>query len=182
MSRSLKLLVDCNVWVDSYITPRANHEESLAFVNDALESGATLLFGASKLETILYVLRSEAKRILRIQKSELSDADAGFTLRFAWGCIDNLCEIATAVGLDESDLWLARQYRTYHGDLEDTILLAAATRSHADYLVTWDKSLLRNAAAVVRAVTPYTMRLILAAEKARGTHEMSVCDACPERL
>lgn len=33
--------------------------------------------------------------------------------------------------------------------------------SQADYLVTWDEKLLRDAAALVLAVTPTTMRAVL---------------------
>lgn len=161
MSKALRLLVDCNVWVDSYLVPRKRHEESLAFINEALEAGSTLLYGASKLETLFYVIRADAKRIILGQKDRLSEQDADFALQFAWGCVNNIYDIATAVGLDQGDLWLARKYRVYHPDLEDNVLLAAVERTRADYLVTWDEKLLRDAAALVRAVTPTTMRAVL---------------------
>jgi predicted nucleic acid-binding protein len=45
--------------------------------------------------------------------------------------------------------------------LEDNVLLASAHRSEADYVVTWDEALLRDASALVRAVTPTTMLTVL---------------------
>lgn len=161
MNEPLRLLVDCNVWIDSYLAPHTRHQESFTFVNEALESNATLLYGASKLETLFYVLNAEAKRVARLQNGVLTEQDAQCAREYAWGCINNLCDIATAVSIDQGDLWLARKYRVYHPDLEDNVLLAAAQRSQADYLVTWDEKLLRNAAALVRAVTPTTMLTVL---------------------
>lgn len=161
MSDGLRLLVDCNVWIDAYAATRPRHDESLGFVNRALESGAALMYGASKLETVFYVLSAEVKRVTRMQLGAVSERDALCAQEFAWGCVNNLCGIATAVGVDQGDLWLARRYRVYHADLEDNVLLAAAQRSEADYVVTWDKGLLRDATAVVRAVTPRTMLAVL---------------------
>ncbi len=161
MKTPLRLLVDCNVWIDSYMAVHARHAESLRFVNEALENGCELLFGASKLETVFFVIRADTKRLIRAEKGEVSERDAGFALRFAWGCVDNMSEIATAVGIDASDLWRARKYHVYHNDLEDNVLLAAASRAEADYLVTWDERLLRDAAPLVRAVTPTVMLTVL---------------------
>lgn len=161
MRTPYRLLVDCNVWIDSYMATHMRHSESLQFVNEALEAGCELLFGASKLETLFFVIRADTKRVIRADKGEVSVQDAEFALRFAWGCIDNISEIATAVGIDASDLRLARKYRVYHSDFEDNVLLAAANRAEADYLVTWDEQLLRNAAPLIRAVTPTVMLTVL---------------------
>lgn len=79
----------------------------------------------------------------------------------AWGCVDNLCEFATAVGLDNSDVWLARKYRTLHDDFEDNFILAAAERAKVDFLVTSDQSLLRK--ATVAALSPQDMLAVLKA-------------------
>jgi len=161
MRRPLKLLVDCNVWIDSYMALHRHHEESLRFVNEALNAGCELLYGASKLETTFYVIHADAKRVIRADKGEVNEFDAEFALRFAWACVENMEEIATAVAVDASDLWLARKYRRFHKDLEDNVLLASAHRSEADYVVTWDEALLRDASALVRAVTPTTMLTVL---------------------
>ena len=51
-------------------------------------------------------------------------------------------EIATAVGADDSDLWLACKYKPTLGDLEDNLVLAAAERAQVDFIVTGDEQLI----------------------------------------
>ncbi len=153
------VLVDSCVWVDSYLGDHPKHDESLAFLREAWDKDVTLLYGASKLESMFYVLAAEMKRIIRAEKGALSDADALAARAFAWGCVENIRELATSVGLNEGDLWLASKYRSVSPDLEDNVLLAAAKRVNADYLVTWDAALLRT--PVVRTATPSEMREVL---------------------
>ena len=52
---------------------------------------------------------------------------------------------ATAVGADESDLWTACNLRSVHNDLEDNLVVAAAQRADATYLVTNDEALIKHA-------------------------------------
>lgn len=61
-------------------------------------------------------------------------------------------EIATAVGADSSDVWLVRKYQRIHADFEDCMVLAAAQRAKADYLVTSDEALLRHAPVAALSV------------------------------
>jgi predicted nucleic acid-binding protein len=63
--------------------------------------------------------------------------------------------------LDNSDVWLARKYRTLHDDFEDNFILAAAERAKVDFLVTSDQSLLRK--ATVAALSPQDMLAVLKA-------------------
>lgn len=107
MDKSARILVDSCVWVDNYLGHHPRHDDSFAFLNRAYEVGATLLYGASKLETIFYVLVAEAKRMIRAEKGGVRDADAASARAFAWGCLQNMRDFATAVGVDEADLWLA---------------------------------------------------------------------------
>ena len=83
------------------------------------------------------------------------EPDAIAIQEIAWSCIDNLDEIATAVGVDQSDIWLARKYRTFNSDFEDNLILAAAKRASADFIVTSDQALLTK--ATVAALTPQDM-------------------------
>lgn len=53
-------------------------------------------------------------------------------------------EIATAVGADDSDLWLACKYKPILGDLEDNLVLASAERAQVDFIVTGDEQLIRK--------------------------------------
>lgn len=156
-----KILVDSCVWIDSYLGDHPKHDESLAFIREAYEAGITLLYGASKLESMFYILNAEAKRLIRREKEFVGESDALAARAFAWGCMHNIRSLATAVGMDESDIWLASKYRSISSDLEDNVLLAAAQRSSADYVVTWDAGVLR--APVVRSADPVQMLALLRA-------------------
>ena len=73
--------------------------------------------------------------------------------------MDTLRDGATAVGADESDAWLACKYRKINWDLEDNMVLAAAKRAGADYLVTNDRVLISK--ANVAALRPADMTALL---------------------
>ena len=146
------MLVDTNVWLDQYLPDRPHAAESQAFVDCALQLGVELAFPASIIKDVFYVVGSEYKRIARAQKGALSEVDAQAIQRIAWGVVDNMQEIATPVGIDLSDVWLASKWRNVDGDLEDNLVRAAAKRTRAELLVTWDKGML--AKAVVPTVTP----------------------------
>lgn len=159
MNSDLKILVDSCVWIDSYLGSHPKHDESLAFLRKAYECGAQLLYGASKIETVFYVLLAEAKRLVRLEKGQIGESDALAARAFAWGCVENMRSFAAAVGVDESDIWLANKYRSFNPDLEDNVLFAAAKRSGADYVVTWDSGVLRT--PVAKTADPIQMQALL---------------------
>lgn len=159
MSSKRKILVDSCVWIDSYLGDHPRHDESLAFLRKAYDCGVQLLYGASKLETVFYVLAAEAKRLVRLEKGQVGEHDALAARAFAWGCIENMRSFATAVGVDESDIWLASKYRSINPDLEDNVLLAAAQKSGAEYVVTWDAGVLRT--PIAKTADPIQMQTLL---------------------
>ena len=53
-------------------------------------------------------------------------------------------EIATPVAVDVSDVWLAGKFRNQVHDFEDALIAAAASRCHAEALVTNDERFLRH--------------------------------------
>ena len=119
-----------------------------------------MLYGASKLETVFYVLVAEAKRMVRTEKGAVSETDAAFARAFAWGCLENIRSFATTVGVDEADRPVACVKMPLLGpDFEDNVLLATAQRANADYLVTWDAALLRT--PTVRTATPTEMLTLI---------------------
>jgi len=95
---------------------------------------------------------SEFKRAVRSETGRLTEADALAIQRLAWGVIDNMQEVGTAVGIDLSDIWLASKWRRVDSDLEDNLVRAAARRAKVDLLVTWDKGVLSK--ALVPTLTP----------------------------
>ncbi len=155
----LLILVDANVWVDNYVADHASSKAARAFLNEALIAGATLLYPVHAIKDVFYVIDHEFRRMARTAKGELLEQDAAAAHAAALGCIQNMCEIANAVGADQSDVWLAEKYHTLCSDFEDAFVLAACARAGVKYLVTSDKRLL--ALADVCAKTPRAMVQIL---------------------
>lgn len=129
----------------NYVPVRVGHKSAREFFRVAWDKGAQLLFPASIAKDVFYLLGLEYKRQVRAKKGELNQTDAGIINELAWGCVQNMCEVATAVGVDDSDLWLARKYKALSTDFEDNVVLAAAQRVKADCLVTFDQNLIRRA-------------------------------------
>ena len=148
----LKIMVDANVWVDSFCVDHAESLAARAFIGQATETGALLFFPVHIAKDVLHVVQHELKR------SVLADAALAF--------VRNMTENATAVGADASDLWLADKYLTLHRDYEDNLVLAACKRAQVDYLVTNDRKLLEH--ADLAAKTPRQMMPILALAERGG--------------
>ena len=146
------IVVDTNVWLDQYLPARPHRAESHAFMDAALAQGVELAYPASIIKDVFYLVANEYKRIVRTETGTLSESDAQSIQRLTWGVVDNMQEIATPVGMDLADVWLASKWRRIDADLEDNLVRAAAKRANADLLVTWDKVMLSK--AVVPTLTP----------------------------
>lgn len=93
--------------------------------------------------------------------------DAAYAAKVtAWACVDHMAALATAVPCDHTDVWLAGKQRRLHGDYEDDLVIAAAMRSGADLLVTYDEELRDH--ATVAAATPTMTWLEALAGGGRG--------------
>ena len=151
-NRQTTLLIDTNVWLDCFLPGRPGQRDALNVVSTAIDLGIPLLYAVTSAKDVFYLVAAVLKREVRMQKGSFSEVDAACASSAAWACVENMRENATAVGADESDLWLACTYRGVHGDLEDNMVLAAARRSNATYLVTSDERLIRH--APVAALAP----------------------------
>lgn len=154
----LRLLVDTNVWVDSFLGYRPGHKAAMDFIAAAQGVSAQLLYPVGAMQDVFAILIMELKRKTR-ETREVDEACMNVIRRVAWGCIDSLTEGAAAVGADGSDVWLASKYRAVNWDLEDNMVLAAAKRAEADYLVTSDKVLIAKSS--VAALAPADMAALL---------------------
>lgn len=151
-------LVDTNVWLDNYLADRPNAPQSRAFFVRARSAGVQLVYPVHCLNDVFLLIQSHLKRAAR-EQGALSESDVQAIHEIAWACIENMRELATAVGADESDAWKACKYRALTNDLEDNFVLAAAERVPVDYLVTNDQNLLRK--STVNAYTPEDITLVL---------------------
>ena len=158
-SNACMILVDTNVWLDNYLPNRKGHEDARRFLVRATATDSVfLLYSAPILKDAFYILASSLKEEIR-REGKLTQEAARTIRQIAWSCIDNMRELGTAVGVDEADLWLACKYRQFNQDLEDNLVLAAAERAHANYLVTSDEHLIRK--STVTAFTPADMAMYL---------------------
>ena len=153
------LLVDTNVWMCNYVPMRVGHAEAREFLRMAWERHAQLVYPAPILKDVFYLLGLEYKRQVRAEKGTVTQTDAATINELAWGCVQNMRGVATAVGVDDSDLWLACKYKALSADLEDNVVFAAAQRCKADHLVTFDEALIRK--APISAMLPKDMTALL---------------------
>lgn len=158
--KPLYVLVDTNVWVDSFLGFRAGHTAAMEFLDAATQKSAQLLYPVSSLQDVFAILIMEMKR-KAMESGQVSEDVAWGIRESAWACIDSLCQNAVSVGAQESDVWLASKLRGVNWDLEDNMVLAAAKRCEADYLVTSDAHLIQK--ANVTAYTPADMAKLLLA-------------------
>jgi predicted nucleic acid-binding protein len=155
----LKLLVDTNVWVDHFMKNRAGSAAATALLEFAAAHGVTLLYPIGSIKDVYYLLRAGYKALAREICGHIDDDAARAAEGAAWDCVRTMRDVATAVGADESDLWLAERNHALHRDLEDDLVIAAAQRSGADYLVTVDREL--RLRAPVAALAPEDMLIVL---------------------
>lgn len=146
------LLIDTNVWLDYYLPDRAGSDKATSLMSFALARDCPLLYPTAIVKDVFYLTANTFKWDARAQKGALSADDAATATEIAWGCVSNMRENATAVGADESDVWLACKLRGIHDDLEDNLVIAAAQRAKATYLVTNDETLIKH--APVATLTP----------------------------
>ena len=151
-ARSMRILVDTNVWLDQFLPNRPHGQESREFVDRAVEQGAAFAYAAGSLKDVFYIIGNECKRLARSDSDELAEADARFAQEYAWGCIEAIQDLASPVGMDVADIRKASIWRRSNADFEDNLIRAAADRLEADLVVTWDKGMLSK--CFVPTVTP----------------------------
>lgn len=139
------LLLDTNVWLDYFIESRSGHHAAFQLIDAAFQREIALLFAVTSSKDIFYTANRAAKYWYReSHDGELTDSAALAAQEIAWGCLNQLRELGTAVDCDLSDVWLACKHRPIHGDYEDDLILAAVQRVGSTMLVTNDEKLLRH--------------------------------------
>ena len=140
---------------------RPGRADATALVTHAMSRQIALLYAASSVKDVYYLLEEREKRRVRASGAEVTATIAAAVNEYAWGCVLSMGEMATVVPVDQSDLWIATKFRTVHEDLEDDLVLAAMERSQADFLVTSDETLLRK--SPVAALSPHDLLALMTA-------------------
>ena len=143
--RPKSVVIDTNVWLDYFLGFRAGHRDAVELLDLANGLGIAPLCSATTTKDLFYLISFDFKREYRRRHDGALTAEgAAAASEVAWACLKNLEEIATVVGCDQSDVWLARVQRSLHEDYEDNLVIAAVQRADADWLVTNDDALVRH--------------------------------------
>ena len=140
-----KLLLDTNVWLDAFLPSRTGHGIASELITQAQANDVSILFPVHALPDVFYLVFIQVKDEIRQMMGVADERVAAAARTTAWECVNAMREVATAVGADQTDVWLACKSEYVHNDVEDNLVLAAARRSKADCLVTSDKALFEHA-------------------------------------
>lgn len=146
------VIVDTNVWLDYFVATRPGREAARDLMCLAQEHSINLLYTIGTIKDVSYIAEVAFKADVRADGGVVDETVGAIARQFAWSCVMSMRELATAVGADETDVWVAEKYHAVHPDFEDDLILAAAQRVHADYLITNDRHLAE--AAPIAALTP----------------------------
>ena len=141
MSIPRTLLLDTNIWVSFFFEPDTSHDETVRFMEAAIRSHATLAYTASTLKDVFYIV---PRRVRAQAIAEGFDVDAATFVPIAWACVETMTELAVAVGQSLPECHMAWMLRNEHPDLEDNLIFAAAETSNVDYVVTYDRQMLKH--------------------------------------
>ena len=145
------LLLDTNVWLDDAFEQRRGHDSARELIAYARAHDIDLVYAITTAKDVYYIAAQQIKAHIRATQGSLSEAYATAATDCAWDIAEGMDDIAAPIGMDVADVWMARKLRSVHNDLEDNLVIAAAERADADYIVTSDKQLLAN--PHVRALT-----------------------------
>ena len=141
----ISVLLDTNVWLDHFIDRSATHDLANSIVMRCIRNDHRILAAAPSTKDCFFLVAQELKRIERSQHGCVSESAAKAINEVAWSCVLSMRKLAYIVPLDDSDVVEAAILRSSHFDYEDNLIIAAAERGRADYLVTSDKVLLAHA-------------------------------------
>ena len=162
--RQLRVLVDTNVWLDVAEPNRSGRLVARRLLSRCRADDIALLYPPHAPQDVFYQVTLDAKRWVRSERGTITEEWAHAINEQAWEAVRTMRELGTVVGMNEADLWLACKYKGLNSDFEDNLVLAAANRVQADYLVTSDRQLI--AKSTVAALTPQDMLAVLEAGEA----------------
>lgn len=147
-----KVLCDTSVWLDYFLGNRAQHDVARQFVDKCEEEGIALLVSPTSLNDFFHLCQLELQQGIMKATGDFTPQQESAARDVAWADLENLSELATVVTADASDVWLARTHRQVHADFEDNLVVAAAQRAKADFLITNDEQLLKHAPVAALSV------------------------------
>lgn len=144
-------LLDTNVWLDMEI-PGDNFNQVRTFIVAARRADARLGIASHSLKDVYFLIQRRLKLENERDKAIPVEKSGPAARAVAWAIVQKILETAEIVGSDGSDALIASKQRGIHDDYEDNLVVAAAMRMRADFLVTSDAALLKH--APVAALSP----------------------------
>lgn len=153
------VFVDTSVWLDRYLPDSANSSACTSFFSYAQLHELDLYYSSPSIKDIFYIFRQRTKRLLAASGATLTADISASIDDTAWSIVSDIRRVGMLATLSAHDLDYAEGLRPVHGDFEDDLIIAAARRANADYLVTNDKELALHSPVV--ALDPMTMLAVL---------------------
>lgn len=150
-SKKPVFLVDTNVWIDYELGCSSSFAQAREFFRAARLADVRIGIASHSLKDVFYIARNRAKAANQ-QGGMASESSAASASSVAWALVEHILEVAEVVGSDFADAHIAQKQRLLHDDYEDNLVVAAAMRMDADFLVTSDATLLKH--APVAALAP----------------------------
>lgn len=141
MSVPLKLMVDTNVWLDYYLDRGPRHDAAGKVIVAAAGERAALYVTDGILKDFFFLFQQTLQEMHRSDGLAIDANLAASIEETTWACLRNIMHLALVVPLGAGEVWEAFALRSRHGDFEDNLVIAAAKRADADYIVTADKKL-----------------------------------------
>ena len=138
------VLLDTNVWIDGYMAGRPHHADALALMKACVKAEWELLIASHSLKDFWYLYWQTGKQYSIAAGDGSVESCSNAAKVAAWAATEQIAQLATVVGSDSSDAWLALKMRDTHDDYEDNLVVAAALRAKPRLLVTNDRVLLSH--------------------------------------
>ena len=141
----IRVLVDTNAWLSYFLARDDRHAHVDEFIAAAQEGERFALYAASlSLKDIASLVSAAMKGAAREAGRQVTPDVVAASREMAWACIRHVLELALVVPIGHAEVLQACTYRTFHDDFEDDLVLAAAERAGADYILTNDECLARR--------------------------------------
>ena len=162
-----KILLDTNVLVDYALGREPGCAACGEIIAQAAGANHVLYAASTSLKDAYRLVCASLKRAERIASGSVSDARGLAAREIAWACVRQLMQTLLVVPVGQSECLDAFTLRALHDDFEDDLIVAAARKIGADFLVTGDTRL--QAHAPVGCLSPRKLADFLVAESATGT-------------
>ena len=133
----MRLLADTNFWLAYLLKETGFYEPCARILEETAAGNAELYVAPTTVKDVFYMVPR------RLRRMDAQEGRESVSYRpAAWACIEFMLDCATPVPLSMAECEGARMLRNSVGDFEDGLILAAAERAEADYVLTFDRALL----------------------------------------